>query len=218
MSPPLLSILRLAASTMLLACGWATTAAAGSPSNTTRADFRQPVPATIADSAWWREGVGLLGTLWDDARQRLRDDGPDWLHHQTRRDRASPLTSRDDSGPASLVLQEDRADGTDLVTLRYATSRQGALRAYAGAGLNQAQYYVDEESAGPSMLTRRNRHAAIGPAAELGAELALNERVRLNADVRWADLDPRADLLRGSYGPVAADPVTVGVSVGYRFR
>jgi outer membrane protein W len=40
----------------------------------------------------------------------------------------------------------------------------------------------------------------------------------VNADVRWADLDERADLLRGSFGPVAADPVTVGISVGYRFR
>jgi outer membrane protein W len=77
---------------------------------------------------------------------------------------------------------------------------------------------VDEEAAGPSMLTRRNRHAAVGPAAELGAELALNDRVSVNADVRWADLDERADLLRSAYGPVAADPVTVGFSVGYRFR
>ena len=96
--------------------------------------------------------------------------------------------------------------------------QQGALRAYAGAGLNHAQYYVDDDAAGPSLLTRRNRHAAVGPAAELGAELALNERVSVNADVRWADLDERADLLRGVHGPVAADPVTVGVSVGYRFR
>ena len=68
------------------------------------------------------------------------------------------------------MLQEDRADGTDLVTVRY-PRRQGPLRTYAGAGLNHAQYYVDEDAAGPSLLTRRNRHAALGPAAELGAEL-----------------------------------------------
>ncbi len=105
-----------------------------------------------------------------------------------------------------------------MVTLRYGLGRQGPLRAYAGAGLNHAQYYVDEDAAGLSLRTRRNRHAVVGPAAELGAELALNERVSVNADVRWASLDQRADLLRGSYGPVAADPVTLGVTVGYRFR
>ena len=32
-----------------------------------------------------------------------------------------------------VVLQEDRPDGMDLVTLRYGLVRQGALQAYAGA-------------------------------------------------------------------------------------
>jgi outer membrane protein W len=58
----------------------------------------------------------------------------------------------------------------------------------------------------------------LGPAAEVGAELNLSEHVRINADLRWADLDARASVLRGDRGPVAADPVAVGVSVGYRFR
>ncbi len=213
--PPL--FLRSVATAVLLALGSTTAAGAEPPSSVARADAQQRASVPAADSAWWREGVGLLGSLWDDARLRLRDDVPDWLHHQSRQDRASTLPARD-AGTAYVVLQEDRADGTDMVTLRYGLGRQGPLRAYAGAGLNRAQYYVDDDAAGPSLLTRRNRHAAVGPAAELGAELALNERVSLNADVRWADLDERADLLRGVYGPVAADPVTVGVSVGYRFR
>ena len=161
-------------------------------------------------------GRGLLGSLWDDTRTRLRDDLPEWLHHE-RKGRARQEAERD-PGAAYVVLQDDRADGMDLLTLRYALVRQGALQAYAGAGLNHAQFYVDEAAAGPSMLTRRNRHAAVGPAAELGAELAMNARVSVSADVRWCDLDERANLLRASYGPVAADPVTLGVTVGYRFR
>ena len=181
-----------------------------------RSDAAPPALPPVAEVAWWREGVGLLGSLWDDARGHLRDDTPDWLHHK-REGRALQQPERD-AGAAYVVLQEDRPDGMDLVTLRYALVQQGALRTYAGAGLNHSQFYVDEAAAGPSMLTRRNRHAAIGPAAELGAELALNARVSVNADVRWCDLDERADLLRGSYGPVAADPVTLGVTVGYRFR
>jgi opacity protein-like surface antigen len=186
---------RLVATAAYLALGWGAVACAESQTSVARSDVVQATASPVAEVAWWREGVGLLGSLWDDARTRLRD-----------------------AGAAYVVLQEDRPDGMDLVTLRYALVRQGALQAYAGAGLNHAQFYVDEAAAGPSMLTRRNRHAAVGPAAELGAELALNARVSLNAGVRWCDLDERADLLRGSFGPVAADPVTLGVSVGYRFR
>jgi hypothetical protein len=212
-----LLVVRSAATAVLLALGWSTVVYAEPQPSVKRSAGLVPAAAPVADSAWWRDGVGLLGSLWDDARLRLLDDVPDWLHHQSRQDRVSTLPARD-AGAAYVVLQEDRADGTDLVTLRYGLGRQGPLRAYAGAGLNHAQYYVDEDAAGPSLLTRRNRHAAVGPAAELGAELALNDRVSVNADVRWADLDERADLLRGSYGPVAADPVTLGVTVGYRFR
>ncbi len=210
-------VLRSTSTALLLALGSITVAGAEPQANELRADLPHKASTVAAESAWWRDGVGLLGSLWDDARLRLHDDLPDWLHHQSRQDRASTLPARE-AGVAYVVLQEDRADGTDMVTLRYGLGRQGPLRAYAGAGLNHAQYYVDEDAAGPSMLTRRNRHAAVGPTAELGAELALNERVSVSADVRWADFDERADLLRGAYGLVAADPVTVGVSVGYRFR
>jgi opacity protein-like surface antigen len=201
---------------VFLALGWGAVVCAEPQASVARSDVVQPTAPPVDEVAWWREGVGLLGSLWDDARTRLRDDVPDWLHHE-RKGRAWQQPERD-AGAAYVALQEDRPDGMDLVTLRYALVSQGALQAYAGAGLNHAQFYVDEAAGGPTMLTRRNRHAAVGPAAELGAELALNARVSVNAGVRWCDLDDRADLLRGSYGPVAADPVRLGVSVGYRFR
>jgi opacity protein-like surface antigen len=207
---------RSVAAAACLALAWSAVVCAEPQASVARSDVVQSATPPVAEVAWWREGVGLLGSLWDDARTRLRDDVPDWLHHE-RKGRASAQPERA-AGAAYVVLQEDRPDGMDLVTLRYALVRQGALQAYAGAGLNHAQFYVEEAATGPSMLTRRNRHAAVGPAAELGAELALNARVSVNAGVRWCDLDERANLLRGSYGPVAADPVTVGVSVGYRFR
>lgn len=180
-------------------------------------DARSPA-ATVhrpVDSAWWRDGVTVFAALWDDARARLTDDAPDWLHRLSRRQPAAALPVVD---AAYVVLQDDRADGMDLVTLRYRLAEQGPLRAYAGAGINHARYSVDGIEADPSLLTRRNRHTGVGPAAELGAEFAFNDQVRLNADLRWAELDDRAGLLHGSYGPVAADPVTFGISLGYRFR
>lgn len=113
------------------------------------------------DSAWWRDGVTVFAALWDDARARLTDDVPDWLHRLSRRQPAAALPVVD---AAYVVLQDDRADGMDLVTF------------------------------------------------------AFNDQVRLQADLRWVEFDERAALLHGPYGPVAADPVTLGISLGYRFR
>lgn len=173
------------------------------------------VPSTT-ETAWWREGVTVFATLWDDARARLADDVPDWLQHVSRQ---KPAASLPDANAAYVVLQDDRADGMDLVTLRYRLAGQGPLRAYAGAGLNHAKYFDDVSAAGPSLLTRRNSRRDVGPTAELGAEFAFTERVRLNADLRWADLDDSADdMLNTAYGPVLTDPVTLGISLGYRFR
>ena len=167
------------------------------------------------EAAWWREGVAVFANLWDDTRARLADDMPDWLHHLSRRTPAAPPPG---TSPAYVVLQDDRADGMELVTLRYRLAEQGPLRAYAGAGLNHLRYFVDDPATGPTLLSRRNRQSDLGATAELGAELALGGQVHLNADLRWADLDGRAGLLHTAYGPVAAGPVTLGISLGYRFR
>jgi hypothetical protein len=173
-------------------------------------------PAT-ADAGLWRDGIALIGTLWSDARTRLRHEGPDWLQHKSRDD-LMPASSAAATGTTYLALQEARPDGTDLLTLRYSLDATGPFRTYAGAGLSHAQYYFDGSVAGQALLSRQQRRTDLGPAAELGAELALSEHVRINADLRWADLDERAGILRGDSGPVAADPLAVGLTVGYRFR
>jgi len=115
------------------------------------------------------------------------------------------------------VLQQERRDGPDLLTVRYPFAARGSLRTYAGAGLNQAVYHVESQTR-PTLTGRSNRHRSLGGAAELGAELRVNERVNLTADVRWVELDPDASLLRSENGLVSADPVSLGVSVGWRFR
>lgn len=85
---------------------------------------------------------------------------------------------------AQLIVQQDRRDGADLLTL----------------------------------LTRRQRHRSTGAAAEIGAEFRVSQQLMANAELRWADLDADAVLLRGEDGLVGADPVSVGVSLGWRCR
>ncbi len=58
----------------------------------------------------------------------------------------------------------------------------------------------------------------MGGAVEFGAELRLSEQLRFNADVRWVDLASDASMLRAADGLVGADPVSIGVSLGWRFR
>lgn len=212
--------LRIVAASLLVTAGSLPFFAAGAdeayaPPSSTPSGIDPTAPAVATEAAWWRDGVAAFADLWDGTRARLADEMPDWLHHLSRR---TPATVQPEARAAYVVLQDDRADGTDLVTLRYRLTEQGPLRTYAGAGFNHSRYFVDDAAGGASLLTRRDRHSDLGATAELGAELALNGRVQLNADLRWADLDGRTDLLHTAYGPVAADPLTLGISLGYRFR
>jgi len=145
----------------------------------------------------------------------VRRDRPQWLLEQSH-DALDPGTPTVDD-IAQLVVQQDRRDGADLLTLRYPLLSHGALRTYAGAGLNQATYF-EEDGGAPVMLVRRNRQHSLGAAAEIGAEMQVSERLMVNADLRWVDLADDAILLRSGEGYVGADAVVLGLSVGWRFR
>jgi hypothetical protein len=144
-----------------------------------------------------------------------RKSAPDWIVEQSR-DVPDPGALVPSDKPL-LVLQEARRDGTDMLTLRYPLGERGPLRAYAGAGLSQAVFYADGTGA-PELVALSDRERTLGAAAEVGAELRLNSRLMLSADVRWADLSDQAVLLRSAEGLVGADAVSMGVSVGWRFR
>ncbi len=116
-----------------------------------------------------------------------------------------------------LVLQRKRRDGPELLTLRHTVATAGPLQAYAGVGLNRAVYFV-APTAAPMLFDKRSRHRSVGGAAEVGVELRMTENVHLNAELRWIDIDRDAIAIRTKHGLVAADPVTFGVSLGWRFR
>lgn len=140
---------------------------------------------------------------------------PEWLLERSHDD-MDPEPAPGDDG-FQLVVQEDRRDGADLLTLRYPVVEAGALRTYAGVGLNQAVYFA-ESGVTPRLNGRGNRHRSMGGAAEFGAELRFSERVNLTADVRWIEIDEQADMIKSDAGLVGADPVSYGVSIGWRFR
>jgi hypothetical protein len=174
-------------------------------------------PATTPDAVRdaWQAGQSRLHELLARTLTFVRRDRPQWLVEQSQA-ALDPDASAPDSS-AQLVVQQDRRDGAEMLTVRYPLAARGALRTYAGAGLNRAVYFADDDAA-PTMLTRRNRQSSLGAAAEVGAELQMSPRLMLSADLRWADLDADAVLLRADDGYVGADAVAIGVSVGWRFR
>ena len=156
--------------------------------------------------------------VWGKVERRVRRSEPDWLRRRRGDDTVDSLASAGD-GTVCIVVQEDRPDGTELLTARYTLQDGGTWRTYAGAGLNHAQYFLDDAAdLGTTFFTRRNRHSSLGAAAEVGAEMQVSQRVLVTADLRWADLHDRAEALRSEHGPVVADPLLLGVAVGYRFR
>jgi OmpW family len=163
----------------------------------------------------WQAGQSHLHELLARTLTMVRGDRPQWLIEQSH-DALDPHASTGD-GVAQLVVQQDRRDGADMLTLRYPLLSRGMLHTYAGAGLNRAQYFADDAD-GPVMLTRRNRESSLGAAAEVGAEFQFSREFLLSADLRWADLNDDAVLLRADEGFVGADPVSVGLSVAWRFR
>lgn len=167
-------------------------------------------PAEEAETA----GVARIQEFLKHQFSAIRRKRPDWIVEQSHDEIDPQARPGDDS--AQLVLQQDRRDGADLLTLRYPLAERGPLRTYAGAGLNQAVYF--EDGGEPAIMSRRNRDRSLGAAAELGAELRLSERLLLQADLRWAELDEQAALLRSEDGLVGADAVSLGVSIGWHFR
>jgi len=180
-----------------------------------------PAVAGADDSAVGRvrDAVGAGTARLQDVLARhvpfVRKSRPDWILEQ---DSDAPDPEAIVSGDIpQLVLQESRRDGTDMLTLRYPLGTHGPWRAYAGAGLSQVVYYGVGTGA-PELVALSDRERVLGAAAEFGAELRLNSRLMMHADLRWADLHENAVLLKSEQGLVGADALSLGVSVGWRFR
>jgi len=135
-------------------------------------------------------------------------------------------TKHDINGKGGLEPIGELADTWVLpptLTLQYHFAPKAKVRPYVGAGLNYTIFYNEdasgalEDAIGDTDVKLEN---SFGFALQAGVDFDISDRVFLNLDVKYIDIDTKAKLTTGplvNRVKVSLDPIVVGVGVGMRF-
>lgn len=110
------------------------------------------------------------------------------------------------------------------LTAQYHFVPEGKVRPYVGAGVNYTIFYNEKASdaltaaVGPTTVSLSD---SFGWAAQAGVDIELTEKIFLNLDVKYIDIDTTATLNTTAAGTqkvrINLDPLVVGVGVGMKF-
>ncbi|MEP2989858.1 MAG: OmpW family protein [Parasphingorhabdus sp.] len=110
------------------------------------------------------------------------------------------------------------------LTAQYHFAPEGKIRPYVGAGVNYTIFYNEEASdalTGAVGPTNVRMSDSFGWAAQAGVDIELSERVFLNLDVKYINIDTRATFDTTAVGTQTVDidlnPLVVGVGLGMKF-
>ena len=110
------------------------------------------------------------------------------------------------------------------LTVQYHFAPNAKVRPYVGAGVNYTIFYSEKPSAGLEAAvgqTNVDLKDSFGWAAQAGVDIDLNEKMFLNFDVKYIDIDTTARLATTAIGTqrvkISLDPLVFGVGVGFRF-
>jgi outer membrane protein len=110
------------------------------------------------------------------------------------------------------------------LTVQYHFTPEAKVRPYVGAGVNYTIFYSEKASAGLETAvgqTDVNLKNSFGWAAQAGIDIDLNEKLFLNFDVKYIDIDTTARLATTAIGTqrvkINLNPFVVGVGLGFRF-
>ena len=109
------------------------------------------------------------------------------------------------------------------LTVQYHFAPKSRFRPYVGAGVNYTIFYSGEAS--PSLVgalgpTTVKMDDSFGYAVQAGVDLDITDKVFLNFDVKYIDMDTTARLNTGGTVntiDVSIDPFVFGAGVGFRF-
>lgn len=108
------------------------------------------------------------------------------------------------------------------LTLQYHFAPGARVRPYVGAGINYTIFYSEdasgnlEDALGSTKVDLAN---SFGFALQAGADVALSEKLFLNFDVKYIDMDTKAKLTTGplvNRVKVSIDPIVFGIGIGMK--
>lgn len=110
------------------------------------------------------------------------------------------------------------------LTAQYHFAPDAKIRPYVGAGINYTIFYNEKASTGlvgAVGATTVNMKDSFGWAAQVGVDFELSERVFLNLDVKYIDIDTTATLNTTAAGTqrvrINIDPIVAGIGLGMKF-
>ncbi len=109
------------------------------------------------------------------------------------------------------------------LTLQYHFAPEAKVRPYVGAGVNYTIFYSTKASDAlvtAISATDVEMDDSFGYALQAGVDIDLNEKMFLNLDVKYIDMDTTARLRTGATtntAQISIDPIVAGVGVGFRF-
>jgi len=101
-------------------------------------------------------------------------------------------------------------------SLQYHFVPDGAFRPYVGAGLNYTLFF-DEDTTGPLSGTSLSLDDSVGFAGQIGADFDISEKMFLNFDLRWIDINTDAELDGLPLEEVEIDPLVYSLTLGWKF-
>ena len=109
------------------------------------------------------------------------------------------------------------------LTAQYHFAPAAKVRPYVGVGVNYTIFYSEKASSALKTAlgnTKVKMKSSFGWAAQAGVDFDLNEKMFLNLDVKYIDIDTTARLTTTAAGvqrvKISLDPVVFGVGVGFK--
>lgn len=110
------------------------------------------------------------------------------------------------------------------LTAQYHFNPKGKVRPYVGAGINYSLFYSEkasndlEDAVGSTDV---KLDSSFGVAGQIGVDFDLTEKIFLNLDAKYIDIDTKARLVTTAAGTqrvkVNIDPLVFGIGIGTRF-
>ena len=110
------------------------------------------------------------------------------------------------------------------LTAQYHFNPDGKMRPYVGVGVNYSLFYSEKASDGLEAAvgsTDVDLDSSFGLAAQVGVDFDLSDKIFLNLDAKYIDIDTDARLATTAAGTqrvkVNIDPLVFGIGIGTRF-